>query len=360
MKYEHYDLLMKMVDDGYVNVQKHPTFDYYIYNYSQTTQFEKKWNDATLQARGLILNGSGEIIARPFKKFFNFQEYQYNQIPWKEEFCVTEKVDGSLGITYIGEDGQLYMATRGSFTSEQAIRGTEFLRNNQACSSIVIALDNIYTCLFEIVYKENRIVVDYGDFEGLIFLASVDKELGDVCTPRYSAIRMSNAVRIVEEFVVADIPELLQHKKDNFEGYVITFENGFQMKVKLDEYVRLHRLMTNVSNVSVWESLKNGDNIESLLNDVPDEFYDWIKTIIVSLETSFNDIERKAREYADKYRGYERAYIAKKILHEAPKDVKNISGIIFGMLDGKEYKQHIWKMIRPEYQRPFYQSKESI
>lgn len=376
IRYEHLELLELMVKDGYVNVQKHPTFDYYIYNYAQKTQFEGKWNVATLQARGLILNGRGEIIARPFKKFFNFQEHQNNQIPWHEKFYVLEKVDGSLGIAYVGEDGEVYMATRGSFTSDQAIRGTEFVETNDYMRKKIISDNSEFTHMFEIVYKENRVVVDYGDFEGLIYLGGVNKQNCEILFPHDSIISkpysqtstlVSNPLRgiykeelprIVEVYNVSDFNELLSHTKDNFEGYVVRFESGFTMKVKLDEYVRLHRLMTNVSNVSVWNALKNGDNIDSLIEDVPDEFYDWIKTIISDLTESFKSIEKKAYSVYEKYRDYERSYIAKKILHEAPKDIKPLAPIVFSMLDGKDYKETIWKMIRPEYQKPFYQSKD--
>jgi RNA ligase len=117
--------------------------------------------------------------------------------------------------------------------------------------------------------------------------------------------------------------------------------------------------MTNVSNVSIWEALKNGDNIYSLIENVPDEFYDWIKVIISDLNESFSAIEKKANSVYEQYKGYERSYIAKKILHEAPKDVKPLAPIVFSMLDGKDYKDTIWKMLRPTYQKPFYQSKDS-
>lgn len=354
--YEHLDLLKRMVDEGYVNVQKHPTFDYFIYNYAQKTQFESKWNDATLQSRGLILNGRGEIIARPFKKFFNFQEHQNNQIPWHEKFYVLEKVDGSLGITYVGEDDEVYIATRGSFTSDQAIRGTEFIRMNESLCSKIRNYAIKSTHLFEVIYPENRIVVDYGDFEGLIYLGGVSKDTGNVIPP-HGGLITNDVSRTVQVYDVSDVKELMSHVKDNFEGYVVVFENGFQMKVKLDEYVRLHRLMTNVSNVSIWEALKNGDNINSLIENVPDEFYDWIKGIISDLTESFFTIEKKARAVYEQYKDYERSYIAKKILHEAPKDVKPLAPIVFSMMDGKNYKDTIWKMIRPTYQRPYYQTK---
>ena len=40
MKYQYYDKLEKYVADGLVEVNKHPTEDLYIYNYSRKTQYE--------------------------------------------------------------------------------------------------------------------------------------------------------------------------------------------------------------------------------------------------------------------------------------------------------------------------------
>ena len=358
MKYDNLELLRDMVSEGYINEQKHPKFNYYIYNYSKTTQFEGKWNSATLQARGLILDDSGNIIARPFAKFFNLQEHQNNQIPWHENYIVMEKVDGSLGISYIGEDGDVYIATRGSFMSDQAVEATNILQHFPELKTRIQSSDK--TFLFEIVYKENRIVVDYGDFRGLIFLGTMDKQTGTFSSAEPMNIQSGEyTIRSVELYQIPDINVLLTHTKDNFEGYVIQFAGGFMMKVKLDEYVRLHRIMTNFSNVSVWEALKNGDSLEHILQDVPDEFYLWLSEIINDLKSQYSTIERLAVETASKFHGYERAYIARKILHESPKRVKDISGVVFQVLDGKDYSQAIWRMIRPTYQRPFFQSVDS-
>lgn len=356
--YEHIDLLKEMVQKGYVSVQRHPRFDYYIYNYTNMAQFDRMWNPATLQARGLILNGRGEIVARPFKKFFNIQEHSSEEIPWGEDAIVLEKVDGSLGISYVGEDGLVYLATRGSFTSEQAIHGTSIIRTNpHACQLISKSYD--LTHLFEIVYPENRIVVDYKGFDGLVYLGSVEKETSSVSITRPKLIDWflnCNSIRIAETYPVSNIADLKNNVVENFEGYVVRFEpSGFMMKVKLDEYVRLHRIMTCVSNVSIWESMMNGDSLESMLTNVPDEFYDWIKGIIASLQHRFNEVESSSKMFYEELKEMERHEIAYALLHAGDARKKEVANIVFSMLDKKEYSQKIWKMIRPEYQRPFYQ-----
>ena len=86
--------------------------DLLIWNYTPRVQFGKHWTEETLMARGLITDLEGNVVARPFKKFFNLGEHQ-GDLPI-EEFNVTEKLDGSLGIVY-KRDGIPYLATRGRF-----------------------------------------------------------------------------------------------------------------------------------------------------------------------------------------------------------------------------------------------------
>lgn len=372
--YEQLPLLERMVEEGYVSKQKHPTFDYYIYNYTQTCQFEKMWNPATLQSRGLILNGKGEIIARPFKKFFNMQEHESHEIPWGQDFTVMEKMDGSLGISYIGEDGEVYIATRGSFVSEQAEMAMKFIREHTVeldghnrpiplYGCIVETIKNFpnMTFLFEIIAKENRIVVDYGDFEGLVLLGANRIMVDEFIYPENFRC-VNDTWRTPAMYDVTDIiNELLAQTKDNFEGYVITFQNGFRMKVKLDEYVRLHKLITNLTDVDVWECLMNGDNLNALIEDVPDEFFDDVKGVIEQLKNEFASVSNRTRELfqstgPDWNAGIimpdENSSMTRKELAlwlQSDSERKKFMHGVFALWDGNESKfnEICWKMVRP-------------
>jgi len=131
--------LEKYYQDGLIQKQTHPNKDLYIWNYTPKVQYESLWDDVTMQCRGLITNHSGEIIAKPFGKFFNYEEViDKNLIPWDSEYAYTqEKMDGSLGILFF-YDGEWIMATRGSFTSEQSIRGLEILKSIYGLSFVSI------------------------------------------------------------------------------------------------------------------------------------------------------------------------------------------------------------------------------
>jgi RNA ligase len=139
------EILQKYHEEGLLHKQTHPTLDLTIWNYSPKVQYEKLWDDITIQCRGLVTNSKGEIVARPFKKFFNYEEHTPEDIP-NENYVVYEKMDGSLGILFNYEN-EWILATRGSFTSPQAIKGKELLEKYPLGK-----LNKNNTYLFEIIY----------------------------------------------------------------------------------------------------------------------------------------------------------------------------------------------------------------
>src|SRR3990167_2407750 len=165
-----YEQIKPYIEKGLISEQSHPLNENVkIFNYTQRCQFSREWDDITKQCRGLIIDvKSGKILARPFPKFFNYEEHIQNAWPIPSELpIITEKYDGSLGILYwLPGDARPWIATRGSFMSEQAQWATEWFRKNVAHQGI----PRSYTHLFEIIYPQNRIVVSY-DFEGLILLS---------------------------------------------------------------------------------------------------------------------------------------------------------------------------------------------
>ncbi len=324
------------IDAGWIRVQKHPKNDLFIYNYTQEAQYEGIWDHITLSCRGLILDKNNKIVARPLPKFFNLGERDDQLIP-NEAFEVFEKLDGSLGILYwIGD--QPFIATRGSFQSEQSAVANEILYAQYR--HLIPALDRSKTYLFEIIYPGNRIVVDYGNRTDIILLAIIDTATGveaPLNSMGFPVVRKYNGVK--------DIHTLKDREEVNREGFVIRFASGLRYKVKFTEYIRIHRLVTQVSNVTIWENLKAGDALHELIEKVPDEFYEWVKQTRAELLTEFANIEHICKQEF-------------KIL-ATRKDTAlyfqecQFPGVLFNMLDGKNYDEIIWKAIRPKHSKPF-------
>jgi RNA ligase len=349
--------LNKYYEDGLLYKQVHPTLPLTIWNYSPKTQFDGKWDEVTLQTRGLVTDSEGNVVARPFKKFFNIEQNKHTPT---EEFDVYEKMDGSLGI-FFNYKGEWVLATRGSFTSDQSVKGTELLQKYD-----YNRLNPDYTYLFEIIYPENRIVCTY-DFEDLVLLGMIHTQSGyevNIHSGNDEDIRFKNLLNnlgfnIVKKYDgISDYTDLKQSIADNKEGFVVRFSNGDRMKIKGEEYLRLHKIMTNLSTIGVWEVLSNGGKMEDYLKDVPDEFYKKVKMYVQSL----NYGHYQYSEYAGKmHDGFRYGKYGDKEVEPTKKEFAEhlernnvhlkVKSICFAMWDRKPYDHIIWKHLKPKFEK---------
>lgn len=329
--------------DGWIKSQQHPEADLWIYNYTPATQYAGHWTPETIACRGLILDGNGDVVARPFPKIFNYGDPNF-EWPAGVPFRVQEKFDGSLGIMYRIGDGLPQLATRGSFVSEQAKEGTRMLQEES------FGWDEGATPLFEIIYPENQIVVDYGGESKLVLLGCIDNETG---LERSDAIRWQG--EHAESHIVpeAHVPKLIQKSEANREGFVIAFDNGDRVKLKYPEYVRLHKIVTGLTERRVWDWLRGDSSVEEMLAGVPDEFYEWATGVAERLTDRYNVVEQAARDAYDRQppadeRRVVAAYFKEQAVLMRPENkVLYLTPILFAMLDGKPYEDQIWKMLKP-------------
>ena len=398
------EALRKKIDLGHVAERHHCTLPLAILNYTARCQYANDWDEVTSKTRGLIYNTeTGKIVARPFEKFFNLGQHTDDEIP-TGPIRVLEKMDGSLGILYDTPDG-LAIATRGSFHSEQAEHATEVLRFNiehyyGPGSKLPFSPDlENHTYLFEIIYPANRIVVDYGSKDLLVLLDVLDIETG-MAVPEFDLYdqRYYFGPHVYRHEGIKSLSELIDRDVPNAEGYVVVFDNNFRVKVKHAEYVRLHRILTNVTARSIYECIAVEDlkkrgfgakeiarsisisdeevedypSLAQLLDGVPDEFYSWVHKVVHRLETAFSEIESEAKiEFLNNLAfidvplpGFEefdqqpvkdgRAEFAK----VAQKS--KYASMMFLMYDGKPYHQAIWKILRPEHEKPFGERTEDV
>ncbi len=331
----NFELLEEMVEQGFIYKKKHPTADLFIYNYSQKTQYERVWNEATLNARGLILDSNMNIVAKPFGKFFNLGEHKPEEIP-SLPYEVFEKMDGSLGILYWIEDDP-FIATRGSFESDQAKHANKILYSKYP--HLFDRIDRESTHLFEIIYPENRIVIDYGLEDDLTLLTIIDNKTGQ---ERLDEIGFHLVEQHHTKLALSCLSSL---EEDNKEGFVIRFSNNFRVKVKFAEYVRLHKIMTNISNVVIWEYLSQDRPLAELIENVPDEFYEYVKSTSKGLQDSFDSILKECQrvfKVLDSRKETALYFQKQKYPH-----------VLFCLLDNKKPDKLIWKLIRPTYSKPF-------
>lgn len=347
------------INNNLIIANKHPIYDIWILNYLPKVQFNKLWDDYTLSCRGLIIDVDGNILARPFQKFKNIEEHNPSEIDMTKNYEIFEKMDGSLIILfYYKKEMKWMVASRGSFISEQCIEAGKMLKPN-----ILEKLDVNYTYLFEIIYPENRIVVNYGNMRDLILLSVINTNNGTELSYDSMLKKYSNIFTVVKKInhgKINNLYDLKRLEESNKEGFVVKFSDGFRVKVKFNEYIKLHGILSNVSNVTIWEYLKNDYDFDLLIDQIPDEFNDWIKKTIKKIQIEYNEIERNAlKEFIRIYHinnigsdvNYGDTENRKRFAIEAIKT--KYASILFRLYNKKTYDYIIWSMVKPKQLKTF-------
>jgi RNA ligase len=280
-----------LYENGWLNETEHPTEPLRILNYSKRAQTAvEPWSVESLHhCRGLIYNTTnGEIVARPFPKFWNYGQAGAPMIPLDALVQVTDKADGSLGIMYRRpSDGELAIATRGSFLSEQAVHATQtlYLKHND------FEPNPDWTMLFEIVYPENRIVLDYGARDDVVLLGGVLTHYKDlvILGPNGFPEWKGPKTEIIYEGNF-DGALALKMDRPNSEGYVIRrMIDGGMVKLKQEDYKALHAALFGLNQRRIYEIVMAGRGLgqpgqyegvpefDTLLAQLPDEFHDWAR-----------------------------------------------------------------------------------
>lgn len=308
-----FEELEQEVEDKTVNIQSHPTLPLFIANYSDLATYQRRWNEVTLNCRGLIYDKDFNIVARGPHKFWNAGEPNAPVFPLDTKVSVTSKEDGSLGI-YWEYEGHKGIATRGSFASDQAIRGTQMLTGDELPGDI-----------FEIVYPQNRIVLDYDGQEALLPLGSVDLKSG--------LIWRDGIQTTLGDVLGWDIPE-------DQEGYVVDILGDrlqpiAHVKLKGEWYVRMHSAIFGLTEKKVWESLKLGeDQFDDFVASLPDETHEWVKKVSGRMMVEFLDLHSKVHEAIDLIKSESFFENRKEVALHIQKNYNDVKSPIFAYLYG--------------------------
>lgn len=369
--------LDKAIAAKHVKCSLHNTEPLAILNYTQSCTWERAWTETTRLCRGLIYRtDTMEIVARPFAKFFNYGEPEAGQIDVNRHVVVTDKMDGSLGILYpLPIAGGHAIATRGAFHSEQAEHATAVWRERYSGKWLPL---NGSTALFEIIYPENRIVLDYKGLDDLVMVAEVRIDSGLDLGP------FDWIGRHAKTFPYCSLSSALRARpRKNAEGMVAYFGDGKRVKIKQADYMALHRVITGTTVRRLWtflavnackqhidkpkfwasklridpaeaaEVLAAGDDWqEKMLAGVPDEFFGWCREQIAWI---VREVELVRGEVCNdgalaEARTLDRKSAALRVASHPHR------AAIFNALDGKEIDTYCWRIAQPlanRHYRPF-------
>jgi RNA ligase len=345
-----------------------------------------------MAARGLVVDDDGNVIARPWAKFFNVHEHGRGRdfappLP-DEPFEIYEKVDASLVVIF-WYGGAWQVTTRRSFDSTQA----EWVRqrlDKADTSGLVPGL----TYIAEAVYPQNRVVVDYGQREDLVLLGATRPDGTDVALADAadhwqgigSVIRAHAPVTLEElSRLAAAGLELTGRPVTGIEseGWVIRYQCGVRVKVKQEEYLRPAALVGEVGTEDVWRwtaisrfgphfpakylarslgcpagdiSGLGGDldaPMRAAIEKAPDEYHDQVRAAVDQLAWAAGDVFAEMRHRFNQIKTIgDRGDFARAANQIEDKQMR--AGV-FLLLDGKieDAKLRAWVAVKPAPERLF-------
>lgn len=330
------DRIESLAEDGYIRKVKNGRMA--LYNYAPKTQYEGFWCRETMMCRGLILGDDGEVIALPFGKFFNWGEGGRTSDCALRE--ITEKLDGSLGILY-RKDGY-HIATRGAFDSDQAKWATHALGRFD-----LRHLPEELTLLFEIIYPDNRVVVDYGPREDLVLIGVRNRLTGwDGFYPDLVGLAEEYGFSVPGLTELSGVEATIEAAKTlelSEEGWVLRFSDGTRFKVKGDAYREVHRFLNHASFRHVLEAVRDGcwkDYVEY----IPDEFLDEVRRWEREIQQRVCEVESRVGVAFDAAPKDTRKAFALWVREQHPQE----AAYLFAKLDSKKIRPLIYKLAFPK------------
>ncbi|MEU0933952.1 RNA ligase [Embleya sp. NPDC005971] len=383
-----HDDLVRALDLGLVVRRSHPELPLSIYTYTRTCVFERRWTPVTLRCRGLILEDTtGRVVGPALPKFFGHTEHELGKayapsLP-DDGFEVFDKEDGSLGLVF-HYAGRWRAASKGTFTSRQAGWAQAWLDERAGET-----LDPEVGYVTEIIHPDNRIVVDNGAEHTLVLLAVVGRDGVEQPLAAHADTWIRMGGRVVRSWPAASLAEVVRAARDNrrldgvpvdgmaAEGWVLRHASGLRVKVKLADYVRLHRILTGVSERDIWRYLgmqRFADRdpgpvayalscatsevteqtvpFDALLDLVPDEFDAWVRSVANRLTREAEAVETATRTAftAAAHLLDDRAAFARAAASH--QDVRVRAGM-FQLRDGRPVDLPIWRSLKPGPTPPF-------
>lgn len=287
------------------------------------------------ECRGIIFDSkTGDIIRRPFHKFFNVNEREETQdhvVDLSRPHAILEKLDGSMIAPFI-VDGKMIWGTKMGAT-DVAKPVEEFVaRNPEYVRFAEEAIANDWTPIFEWCSRKQRIVLDY--FDDQLVLTGLRYMNTGAYALHGNLVELGKAfsIPVVRAFEPqTDMKAFLEYVRDleDLEGFVVRFDDGHMLKLKCHWYLQIHKAKEAILQDRNIVELILDDKLDDVKAHLPKEDCDRL----TRFESQFNlavadivyvlanelqwirddNIDRKtfAIEHAGKYDQYMKALIFK-------------------------------------------------
>lgn len=239
-----------------------------IVHYRDDAVFGKgSWTPFAKACRGVVVDFQNKrLLAKPFHKFFNIGESHapsVRDLEAMDGFHVMEKLDGSMIILVHDEVTDTFITTtKGSMDSEQGAWAMGHIPSSVQDQGLV----REHTLMWEMVSYRHQIVIPYhkkGYAEGLYLIGVRHNKSEKLFDPvEVQAFARDYGLRTFKTFFFPSVQAILDDAKAlpfTDEGYVLRFRGSdLMVKVKSAEYLRIHRLVGNLSEGNLLDVLIEG------------------------------------------------------------------------------------------------------
>jgi len=302
------------------------------------------------ECRGLIFDADGNLMSRPFHKFFNVnerEETQTHEIDMSQPHVIMEKMDGSM-IRPILVDGYMRLATKMGVTTV-AMQAEAWLAAQDPALKAWLrqCVEDCVTPIFEWISPFNQIVLAYEEAD-LVYLGTRDNATGGyvmdkscpfTAVPQYGRVT-GNLGSYIDR----------QREAEGREGDIIRFADGHMLKVKNDWYVRIHKTIDRVKFDRNIVDLIINEDVDDVIPMLPQEQVTRIRDFETRFWRAFKQRENRLyglRVAAQQSYEDDRKRIALEFVPTL--EHKSDASFIFRMLDGHDLRdlllQHIEKNI---------------
>lgn len=299
------------------------------------------------ECRGLIFDADGNLMSRPFHKFFNINEREETQthvVDMSQPHAIMEKMDGSM-IRPILVDGYLRLATKMGVT-HVAMQAEEWLAAQDPSLKEWMrqCVRDSVTPIFEWVSPFNQIVLAYEEAD-LVYLGTRDNATGayvmDTSCPFTTVPRYGSVEGNILEYIDR------QRGREGREGDIIRFSDGHMVKIKNDWYVRIHKTVDRITF--------DRNIVDLIVNEEVDDVVPMLPAVQVErirdFETRFWDAFKSTEDalsmlYLEAKNDYgnDRKRIALEFIPTL--ECKEDAQFIFRMLDGHDIRDLLLDHVR--------------
>jgi RNA ligase len=219
------------------------------------------------ECRGIMFdNETGDIIRRPYHKFFNIGERDETlekNISLTSPHMILEKLDGSMIAPFMANGKMIWGTKMGATDVAKPVE--EFIKKNRnyiTFAETSLSKDYGITPIFEWCSRKQRIVMDYPE-DQLVLTAARNMRTGEYIS--YDHLKMwadFHNIPLVKAFPsTTSIEEFVNYVRDlkDCEGFVVRFNDGQMVKAKCQWYIAIHRAK---------EAILQDRHIVSLILDV--------------------------------------------------------------------------------------------